>query len=140
MSRTKAAKRKPVDIELARVHRYKLRAKKLGMPKSHWQHFQILTEGRPYCRPPVLHTLLEFIDFIAQPVVLAAAAIVVDDFVRLPRLHDLDLVIALHAHVLIDAGVPVDVVNKMVMDVLVVEERHTRRINRSFEEPNEDYC
>jgi hypothetical protein len=60
------------DIDVARVHRYKLRAKSLGLPATHWQMFQVLADGAPYRFTPPEMTLLELIDLLAGPVVDAA--------------------------------------------------------------------
>jgi hypothetical protein len=77
------SKQQPVDIEVARVHRYKLRAKALGLPEAHWQRFQVLAEGAPHRFTPLEMTLLELVDLLAGPVVDAATHVLENKVVLL---------------------------------------------------------
>lgn len=116
-----------VSSERVSECRYLRQARQERLPKKYASMLQVRAEGARLRQGPPPSTLLELIDFIAEPVVRAAAAINVHELFRLPRLYDLDETIAAYAYALLEAGASERVVTDMVEDIAnEMERRHAR--------------
>lgn len=104
-----------IAAEDVAVRRYQREARVQGFSKLYAGVLQVLAEGAAYRQTPPPATLLELVDFIAQPVVRSVAdALDIADHGRAPSTRKLDLIIVGRAHVLIEAGIDDEVVWELV--------------------------